>query len=195
MKDNDILLLSVLQPGYFLSVGPLYRFGDQPYDIYLVRGLQVMYKVETPGHFIGRVSIESDSDSLKFLRFFSLPDTNYLFLQDKNDVFSEVFRAAPEHDPDGDICLNVIDSGTWDERGLRCPSVRPASSSDLEPVNDLCPGACERGFVVERTVVCPDQQLYRVTQVVCADGRFATISKTPLKIDASSVGVHFLGRL
>ena len=75
---SDVLNLPVLKPGYFMSVGPLARIGDQPVDIYLQHGLQVVTKIEKPTDLVGYVMIEDDLACLTFLRFFSLPDTNYL---------------------------------------------------------------------------------------------------------------------
>ncbi len=189
---SDVLNLPVLKPGYFMSVGPLARIGDQPVDIYLQHGLQVVTKIEKPTDLVGYVMIEDDLACLTFLRFFSLPDTNYLFEQDTRDVCTEVFKAPDGVDVSHEIYCNLIDAGTWDKHRLRCPLVREASESELLLLESKCLGACKRGFVVGRTVICPDQKIYWVTQVVSVDGRFAVISKELLEVDGSQVGVRFL---
>jgi hypothetical protein len=128
------------------------------------------------------VHIETPEQALEYVRFFSSAD-NYM-LYDLNGMVEVVPTTKPSES------FNMIPETTF-SRWKLAPAVARVirdqpCSVDLELV-------CGKEFLVTRTVVFPDQKVYKVTESVRERGLYSVVSKTLLIKDADKIGILYIG--
>jgi hypothetical protein len=176
--------LRVLLPGCTLSKTWIGIVPHMPYALALRCGGAPPVVVVHPNNLVGLVAVNTEADSLEYVRFFSRPDVASLVMLDGVVELREDVQARIGTD---DTEFNLVRPAVF-RRWLKNPKVKSFVHSTSK-LNEGLAGAV--AFQVTRSVVFPNGQIYEIDEFVSTGGYYARSSKRLILKSSHRVGVQY----